>query len=199
MTAARPVALGGGTGRVSRTFGIRPEQSQSTLPRSGSGQPQGAILPVEPQSHPDETRADIDSSRGRKSVEPVLVDTAEVAAMLNMSTSWVYREASKLGLKGYKLGRGRNAKVLYTRAEISKWLERQKIHEKRIAVCARHTRSGTPPATPPHVWHVHDPRLVTAQRGPAAALPGAAGRACTDGDGRPGSRHRNRRRCARPG
>jgi hypothetical protein len=33
---------------------------------------------------------------------------SEVAAMLNMSTSWGYREASKLGLKGYKLGRGRN-------------------------------------------------------------------------------------------
>jgi hypothetical protein len=63
--------------------------------------------------------------------------------------------------KGYRLGRGRNAEVLYKRAEISKWLERQKIHEKRIAVCARHTRSGTPPATPPHVWHVHDPSPVT--------------------------------------
>ncbi|MCX4850722.1 helix-turn-helix domain-containing protein [Streptomyces sp. NBC_00893] len=53
---------------------------------------------------------------------------SEVAAMLNMSTSWVYREASKLGLKGYKLGRGRNAKVLYKRTEIFKWLEQQKVH-----------------------------------------------------------------------
>ncbi|MFJ2770306.1 helix-turn-helix domain-containing protein [Streptomyces sp. NPDC087300] len=80
-----------------------------------------------PQSHPDETRTDIDSSRRHRSVEPVLMDTSEVAAMLNMSTSWVYREASKLGLKGYKLGRGRNAKVLYKRAEVFKWLEQQKI------------------------------------------------------------------------
>ncbi|WP_338784667.1 DNA-binding protein [Streptomyces sp. DG1A-41] len=75
---------------------------------------------MEPQSHPDQTRTDIDSSRRRRSVEPVLMDTSEVAAMLDMSTSWVYREASKLGLKGYKLGRGRNAKVLYKRAEIFK-------------------------------------------------------------------------------
>ncbi|MFJ7969657.1 helix-turn-helix domain-containing protein [Streptomyces sp. NPDC096324] len=52
----------------------------------------------------------------------------EVAAMLNMSTSWVYREASKLGLKGYKFGRSRNSKVLYKRAEVFKWLEQQKIH-----------------------------------------------------------------------
>ncbi|ALO97828.1 hypothetical protein SHL15_6804 [Streptomyces hygroscopicus subsp. limoneus] len=85
-------------------------------------------MPVEPQSHPDQTRTNIDSSRRRNSVEPVLMDTSEVAAMLNMSTSWVYREASKLGLKGYKLGRGRNAKVLYKRAEVFKWLEQQKIH-----------------------------------------------------------------------
>lgn len=85
-------------------------------------------MPVEPQSHLDQTRTDIDSSRRRRSVEPVLMDTSEVAAMLNMSTSWVYREASKLGLKGYKLGRGRNAKVLYKRAELFKWLEQQKIH-----------------------------------------------------------------------
>lgn len=85
-------------------------------------------MPVGPQSHPDETRTDIESSHRRRSVEPVLMDTYEVAAMLNMSTSWVYREASKIGLKGYKLGRGRNAKVLYKRAEVFKWLEQQKIH-----------------------------------------------------------------------
>jgi predicted DNA-binding transcriptional regulator AlpA len=83
---------------------------------------------MEQQSSPDQTRTDIDSSRRRRGAEPVLMDTSEVAAMLNMSTSWVYREASKLGLKGYKLGRGRNAKVLYKRAEIFKWLEQQKIH-----------------------------------------------------------------------
>ncbi|MEU1073667.1 MULTISPECIES: helix-turn-helix domain-containing protein [unclassified Streptomyces] len=83
---------------------------------------------MEPQPHPDETRASSRSSRKRLCVEPVLMDTSEVAVMLNMSTSWVYREASKLGLKGYKLGRGRNAKVLYKRIEIFKWLEQQKIH-----------------------------------------------------------------------
>ncbi|MFE9600111.1 helix-turn-helix domain-containing protein [Streptomyces hokutonensis] len=82
---------------------------------------------MEPQSHPSQTRTDIDSSRRRRSVEPVLMNTSEVAVMLNMSTSWVYREASKLGLKGYKLGRGRNSKILYKRAEVFKWLEQQKL------------------------------------------------------------------------
>ncbi|WP_245833933.1 helix-turn-helix domain-containing protein [Streptomyces aidingensis] len=67
-------------------------------------------------------------ARGGRQSEPILMDTAELAIMLNMSVSWVYREAAKLGLKGYKLGRGRNAKVLYKRAEVLKWLEQQKIH-----------------------------------------------------------------------
>lgn len=84
-------------------------------------------MPVEPQPHSDEPRTDINSS-GRRSVEPVLMDTSEVATMLNMSTSWVYKEASKPGLKGYKLGRGRNAKVMYKKAENFKWLDQQKIH-----------------------------------------------------------------------
>ncbi|MGW2305454.1 helix-turn-helix domain-containing protein [Streptomyces sp. NPDC001809] len=79
---------------------------------------------MEPQLHP----SDIGRPRKRQPVEPVLMDTSEVAAMLCMSTSWVYREASKLGLKGYKLGRGKNAKVLYKRAEVFRWLEQQKIH-----------------------------------------------------------------------
>ena len=83
---------------------------------------------VEPQSHSHETRTDINSSGRRRSVEPVLMDTSEVATILNMSTSLAYKEASKLGLKGYKLGRGRNAKVLYKKAEIFKWLEQQRIH-----------------------------------------------------------------------
>ncbi|MEU3001680.1 MULTISPECIES: helix-turn-helix domain-containing protein [Streptomyces] len=97
------------------------------IQRSTPNQPQGAIVPVGPQPHPDESRTGIGQSRRHHSVEPVLIETAEVATMLSMSTSWVYREASKLGLKGYKLGRGRNAKVLYKRAEVFKWLEQQKI------------------------------------------------------------------------
>ncbi|WP_338058962.1 helix-turn-helix domain-containing protein [Streptomyces hirsutus] len=61
-------------------------------------------------------------------VEPILMDTSELAAMINMSESWVYREARKLGLKGYKLGRGRNAKVQYKRSDVFRWLEQQKLH-----------------------------------------------------------------------
>ncbi|GAA2244697.1 hypothetical protein GCM10010232_34740 [Streptomyces amakusaensis] len=81
-----------------------------------------------PQPYHDERRSGINHPFRRRSEESALMDTSEVAMMLNMSTSWVYREASKLGLKGYKLGRGRNAKVLYKRTDIFKWLEQQKIH-----------------------------------------------------------------------
>ena len=64
----------------------------------------------------------------RRRVESVLIDTSDVARLLSMSTSWVYREASKLGLKGYKLGRGRNAKILYKKNDVLRWLEQQRIH-----------------------------------------------------------------------
>lgn len=77
---------------------------------------------------PDGTQPSPNPPRRAHRVEPVLMDTNELAAMLNMSASWVYREASKPGLKGYKLGKGRNAKVLYKRTEVLKWLEQQKIH-----------------------------------------------------------------------
>ncbi|MET7645453.1 helix-turn-helix domain-containing protein [Streptomyces sp. NPDC005426] len=85
-------------------------------------------MPTETQPHADNTHDALTSSRRRHNVEPLLLNTSEVATMLSMSTSWVNREASKLGLNGYKLGRGRNAKVLYKKAEVIKWVEQQTIH-----------------------------------------------------------------------
>jgi transposase len=77
---------------------------------------------------PDCIQPSPNPSRRARRLEPVLMDTNELATMLNMSASWVYREAAKLGLKGYKLGKGRNAKVMYKKADVLKWLEQQKIH-----------------------------------------------------------------------
>lgn len=85
-------------------------------------------MPDAANTPPDGTQPPPSSPRGARRVEPVLIDTNELAAMLNMSAAWVYREAAKLGLKGYKLGKGRNAKVLYKKTEVLKWLEQQKIH-----------------------------------------------------------------------
>ncbi|GAA2930836.1 hypothetical protein GCM10011428_55340 [Streptomyces violaceus] len=77
---------------------------------------------------PSGHRSASDRQSSRRSIEPVLMDCSELAEMLNMSISWVYREAPKLGLRGYKLGRGRNAKVLYKRSEVFKWLEQRRLH-----------------------------------------------------------------------
>ncbi|WP_330461085.1 helix-turn-helix domain-containing protein [Streptomyces sp. NBC_00820] len=85
-------------------------------------------MDAEPQISATKTCAALKSPPSHHTGEPILMDTSEVATMLNMSTSWVYREASKLGLKGYKLGRGKNAKVLYRRSQVFKWLEQQKVH-----------------------------------------------------------------------
>jgi hypothetical protein len=81
-----------------------------------------------PNTPPDGIMRSPNPPRRTRRVEPVLMDTNELAVMLNMSASWVYREAAKQGLKGYKLGKGRNAKVLYKKAEAHKWLEQQRIH-----------------------------------------------------------------------
>lgn len=83
---------------------------------------------MKPQNTADEASTRVAPRFDRRPVDPILIDTAEVARMLSMSTSWVYREASKLGLKGYKLGRGRNAKILYKKTDVLRWLEQQRIH-----------------------------------------------------------------------
>lgn len=85
-------------------------------------------MPAEAQPNANDTFGAPAASRRSHRIEPLLLNTSEVATMLSMSTSWVYREASKLGLNGYKLGRDRNAKVLYKKTEVVKWLEQQKIH-----------------------------------------------------------------------
>ncbi|MFF4285581.1 helix-turn-helix domain-containing protein [Streptomyces sp. NPDC001633] len=60
-------------------------------------------------------------------VECIFMDAKETAKFLNMSLTWVYREAPRLGLRGYKFGRGRNAKVQYKKSDVMRWLEQQKI------------------------------------------------------------------------
>ncbi|WP_274911772.1 MULTISPECIES: hypothetical protein [Streptomyces] len=44
-----------------------------------------------------------------------------------MSLVWVYREAPKCGLRGYKFGAGKNSKIQYKKTDVLKWLEQQKI------------------------------------------------------------------------
>lgn len=59
---------------------------------------------------------------------PYLMDAKETANFLNMSVTWVYRDAPRLGLRPYKFGRGRNAKIQFKTDDVLKWLEQQKVH-----------------------------------------------------------------------
>jgi hypothetical protein len=55
------------------------------------------------------------------------MDAQQTADFLNMSLTWVYRDAPRCGLKGYKFGNGRNAKLQFKTTEVLKWIEQQRI------------------------------------------------------------------------
>lgn len=57
----------------------------------------------------------------------IMMSAQETAAYLNMSVTWVYRDAPKCGLSAYKFGAGRNAKIQFKKPEVDKWIEQQKI------------------------------------------------------------------------
>ncbi|MGW4291098.1 helix-turn-helix transcriptional regulator [Streptomyces sp. NPDC004673] len=51
----------------------------------------------------------------------------QTAEYLNMSITWVYRDAPKLGLIPYKFGKGRSAKLQFKIKEVEAWAEQQQI------------------------------------------------------------------------
>ncbi|MEU6210140.1 helix-turn-helix domain-containing protein [Streptomyces sp. NPDC047023] len=51
----------------------------------------------------------------------------ELAAHLNMSLPWVYREARHAGLTPYKFGKGRNAKIQFKISEVQAWISQQNL------------------------------------------------------------------------
>lgn len=51
----------------------------------------------------------------------------QTAEMLNMSLTWIYRDARKCGLRGYKLGNGKNAKLQFKEDEVLRWLDQQRL------------------------------------------------------------------------
>lgn len=55
------------------------------------------------------------------------MDVQQTARYLNMSLTWVYRDARRCGLKAYRFGNGKNAKIQFRTADILKWLEQQQI------------------------------------------------------------------------
>ncbi|MFD4653354.1 hypothetical protein [Streptomyces sp. NPDC058441] len=55
------------------------------------------------------------------------MDVKQTAAYLNMSATWVYRDAPKLGLVPYKFGRGPTAKLQFKTTEVQAWVLQQKL------------------------------------------------------------------------
>ncbi|MFI9271980.1 helix-turn-helix domain-containing protein [Kitasatospora sp. NPDC052896] len=60
-------------------------------------------------------------------MSPQFMDAKQTAQYLNMSLSWVYRDAAQMGLVGYKFGRGRNAKLQFKVSEVQAWTRQQRI------------------------------------------------------------------------
>ncbi|MDQ8704089.1 helix-turn-helix domain-containing protein [Streptomyces sp. LHD-70] len=55
------------------------------------------------------------------------MDVKQTANYLNMSVQWVYREAPRLGLRPYRFGAGRNAKIQFRMSEVEAWVRQQRI------------------------------------------------------------------------
>ena len=51
----------------------------------------------------------------------------QTAQYLNMSITWVYRDAPKHGLVPYKFGTGQSAKLQFKTAEVRAWAEQQRL------------------------------------------------------------------------
>ncbi|MGW8376013.1 hypothetical protein [Streptomyces sp. ODS28] len=55
------------------------------------------------------------------------MNAKQTAEYLNMSITWVYRDAPTAGLVPYKFGQGRNAKLQFRIADVQMWARQQKL------------------------------------------------------------------------
>ncbi|GAA1192894.1 hypothetical protein GCM10009654_57690 [Streptomyces hebeiensis] len=55
------------------------------------------------------------------------MDAQQTARYLNMSLTWIYRDARRCGLKPYRFGNGKNAKIQFKTIDVLKWLEQQRV------------------------------------------------------------------------
>ncbi|MFK0283082.1 helix-turn-helix domain-containing protein [Streptomyces sp. NPDC090499] len=52
----------------------------------------------------------------------------ETAEYLNVSTSWIYRNATRSGLTPYRFAAGTNAKIRFRVSEVEAWIRQQRPH-----------------------------------------------------------------------
>ncbi|MZD05858.1 hypothetical protein GTW43_12290 [Streptomyces sp. SID5785] len=87
------------------------------------------------------SRYQISASRAKSLIEPTMtahaadggpmrpqfMDAKQTAEYLNMSVTWVYRDAPRLGLAAYKFGVGRNAKLQFKISDVDAWARQQRL------------------------------------------------------------------------
>ncbi|GLW55452.1 helix-turn-helix transcriptional regulator [Kitasatospora phosalacinea] len=56
------------------------------------------------------------------------MDAKQTAEYLNVSLSWLYREAAGVGLVAYRFGQGRNAKLQFKVSEVQAWIKQQRTY-----------------------------------------------------------------------
>lgn len=60
-------------------------------------------------------------------MHPHFMDAKQTAEYLNMSVTWVYRDAPRQGLAAYRFGAGRNAKLQFKVADVDAWARQQRL------------------------------------------------------------------------
>ncbi|MFD7735202.1 helix-turn-helix transcriptional regulator [Kitasatospora phosalacinea] len=54
------------------------------------------------------------------------MNAKQTAEYLNVSLSWLYREAAGVGLVPYRFGQGRNARMQFRVSEVNAWIKQQR-------------------------------------------------------------------------
>jgi excisionase family DNA binding protein len=55
------------------------------------------------------------------------MDIKETAEYLNVSVSWLYKNAKRSGLVIYRFGPGPNAKIRFRISEVESWVKQQQV------------------------------------------------------------------------
>ncbi|MEU7212592.1 helix-turn-helix domain-containing protein [Streptomyces sp. NPDC044989] len=63
----------------------------------------------------------------RVAVTDRFMDVKETAAYLNVSVSWLYKNAARSGLVMYKFGVGMNSKIRFNVSDVEAWVKQQRV------------------------------------------------------------------------
>ncbi|TWV53476.1 helix-turn-helix domain-containing protein [Streptomyces misionensis] len=57
---------------------------------------------------------------------PQFMSVRQTAEYLNVSISWIYKNAAESGLASYRFGGGPNAKIRFKISDVEAWLKQQR-------------------------------------------------------------------------